>query len=145
MSINDINEPPTIYNNPFTDEQFRDIILMEEDAVINLAKLIYVDTSNYHCIYINNIRSHSVMIYNDMKWKVGNINEILSYVLCITIKLLMDYIDENRVLLNKMCVSNILNFVSNLPQNNIKLKNELKLILINGRKLIRESYDKSIS
>jgi len=142
VMLYNFSESPMVMDNPLTDKQLRDVIHSEEESIALLVKLIYIDSEKYHNIYINNIKSNNAMIYNDNMWSSQQLNKILETLIKMLKLFLLEYIEENRFILNKVCVKNINNYFKLLEvsDNLTRLMKDLKYILINGRKDIKHTY-----
>lgn len=125
-----------------TDNDFMYCLKRSNFCIPNLVKKIHFDPKKpeNHNIYISNIKNNYVMIYDGNKWNLHNRNEIIDDIIndkeCILEDKLEDWLEKGKEFPDIMKKFN--RYIEK-KENDIvlnKIKQEIKLLLFNNRKMI---------
>ena len=130
-----------------TDKDYMYCLNRSNMCIPNLIKMIHFNPKNpqNHNIYISNIKNNYIMVYDGDKWNIQNRNDIID-----------DLIDENESVLEQKLEDWIENgknypeimkkfkrYLEKKEKDEVlnKIKQEIKFILYNNRKLIEQKIE----
>ena len=111
-------------------------------ALPSMVKKIHIDIPENRNVYIPNKKEPYALVYDNKDWKLMNIDEIIDKMITNNTDRLIDFIEIYKDQIpNKRYIklTKILNDCENNKLNS-KYADDIKLILLNHKKLIKDYY-----
>ena len=155
--INNINTTNNITNNitinnfgrenlkGISDNDIFKCINMCYEGIPALFKLIHIDTLENQNLYLTNIKNPYIYVYSNNKWELDELNKTLFYIQNEKKGIIEDYIENNKDKFKDYKIKNINKMLNQQKQGELenKYNSKLKLILINNKNLLKDSYEKN--
>jgi Zinc finger, C2H2 type len=129
-----------------TNEDYKRIINKGFKSIPELIKLIHFDENKpeNQNIYISNMRDNYVMIYDGKKWVLGNKKDTIHQLYMEKKDILVDKYDELINELPEYAITKFNRFLHTQTDDKIanQIKDELKLMLYNNKKIPTETKEK---
>ena len=121
------------------DELYKKILNKGFKSVPTLVEHVHFNKNKpeNHNIYISNIRTNYVLIYDGIDWKLKEKDDILQQLMDDKTAILSDKFDELLTELDEPSIKKFQRFLDNQDENSVitGIKNDLKLMLYNNRKI----------
>lgn len=130
-----------------SDEEWKQIIKKLYQALPDLVKKIHIDIEANRNVYVPNIREHYAMIYKQNGWKIIDIKDLLTTLLIDNTDRIYDYLEENSQDINRsiyLKMSDIIEKIGSDEKLQKDYQDQIKLILINNRTVIKKYYEQII-
>ena len=108
-----------------------------------LFKLIHIDTPENQNLYLTNIKNPYIYIYNDNKWILNELREILDYIQKEKKGIIEEYMEKNNNKFKKYKINNIKKMLEDYRNGNLEKRynSKLKLLLINNKDILKKAYE----
>ena len=121
------------------DEVYKKILNRGFKSVPTLVEHVHFNKNKpeNHNIYISNIRTNYVLIYDGIDWKLKERDDILQQLMDDKTAILSDKFEELLTDLDEASIKKFQRFLDNQDDNSVitGIKNDLKLMLYNNRKI----------
>ena len=124
--------------------EFAEIINHKYQAIPMLVQKIYINIPENRNVYIQNENAKFTHIFVEQEWKLKDTEEFLEDVACKTVNYIYDFIVNNKDKLNSdICYKAdiTMDHYSDDDKYRNKCKNNIKICIVNKRKVIRENYE----
>ena len=108
-----------------------------------LFKLIHIDTPENQNLYLTNIKNPYIYIYNDNKWILNELREILDYIQKEKKGMIEEYMEKNNNKFKTYKIRNINKMLEDYKKGNLEKRynSKLKLLLINNKDILKRAYE----
>lgn len=118
--------------NHIVEELYKKILNKGFKSVPTLVEQVHfnINIPENHNIYISNIRSKYVLVYDGNYWKLKERDDVLQQLMEEKTEILSDKFDELITILDQITIKKFRRFLNNRDENNVMLgiKNDLKLL-----------------
>ena len=150
---NTINNTFNITINTFGNE---DLVKLTQKEILNIinkcymalpsmVKKIHIDIPENRNVYIPNKKEPYSLVYDNKDWKLINIDEIIDKMITNNTDRLLDFIEIYKDQIPTKRYNKLFNMLNDCENSNLNTKyaDDIKLILMNYKKLIKDYYQKN--
>ena len=114
-------------------------------ALPSMVKKIHIDIPENRNVYIPNKKEPYALVYDNQDWKLINIDKIIDKMITNNTDRLIDFIDIYQDQIPKKRYDRLIKMLSDCENGklNSKYAEDIKLILLNHKKLIKDYYQKN--
>jgi hypothetical protein len=114
-------------------------IIHQDNYIIRLTKLIYIDTPKYHNIYLTTDASY---VYGHQGWEKMNLRLLCRDIVDHIMIILLDYIMINKDDINSECYKKVMKYWDKYSstKNKIQICEKTRLLLINNKNQLKYSF-----
>ena len=159
-NYNTLNTTNNIINNTFniTINTFgnEDLVKLTQKEILNIinkcymalpsmVKKIHIDIPENRNVYIPNKKEPYALVYDNQDWRLINIDEIVDKMITNNTDRLIDFIEIYKDQIPKKRYNRLTKMLSDCENGklNTKYADDIKLILMNHKKLIKDYYQKN--
>ena len=159
-NYNTMNTTNNIINNTFniTINTFgnEDLVKLTQKEILNIinkcymalpsmVKKIHIDIPENRNVYIPNKKEPYALVYDNQDWRLINIDEIVDKMITNNTDRLIDFIEIYKDQIPKKRYNRLTKMLNDCENGklNTKYADDIKLILMNHKKLIKDYYQKN--
>jgi len=139
-----INEYGNEDVNGISNHEWKQIVKKLYYALPDLVKKVHFDIENNRNVYVPNIREKYAMVWKNGDWEMMDIRDVLNDLLVNNTDRIYEFLEENEgdigdTLHSKM--NSIIEKIGNSKKLQKKYQDQIKMILINNRSVVKKSYE----
>jgi hypothetical protein len=113
-------------------------------ALPDLVKKVHFDIETNRNVYVPNIREKYALVWKNNKWEMMDIREVLDDLLVNNTDRIYEFLEENESFIGDSLhskMNNIIEKINNNEKLQKKYQNQIKVMLINNRGVVKRSYE----
>lgn len=113
-------------------------------ALPDLVKKVHFDIETNRNVYVPNIREKYAMVWKNDNWEMMDIRDVLDDLLVNNTDRIYEFLEENESFIGDSLhakMNNVIEKIGNSKKLQRKYQDQIKMILINNRSVVRNTYE----
>ena len=115
-------------------------------AVPYMVKKIHIDIPENRNIYMPNVKKPLIMVFNNSRsWELMNMKCVIDLLINTNTNRLSDFINEYKEFFSNIKYNRLMNMINESENGELdnKYRNDIKLLLLNNKRMIKDYYQKN--